>query len=77
MATHVPKWFEGQEASQVHQPLVILDTKVVKFQNQDQVQYLVQWENSSPTDATWVVATTFEDRLPKFMPSLNLGSSSL
>lgn len=76
VATHIPLWLQGHDVSQVPQPLAILDTKVVKFQNHAQVQYLVQWENSASTDATWVAATTLEAKFPSFMASHNLGSSS-
>lgn len=75
-ATHLPFWLQGQNFTFTLQPIAILDKKVIKFQNQAQVLYLIQWAQLPAHDATWETTVDFEAKFPEFMASLNLGSSS-
>lgn len=56
IATHIPHWFHGQDVGTVLRPQVLLDRRVVKVHSQAQVQYVVQWEGASESDASWEVA---------------------
>lgn len=67
VAAHIPDWFQGQHVTVVLQPAAILERKVVKFQNKSQVQYLVQWEGYSDSEATWESAEDFEKSYPSFV----------
>ena len=66
-AMHIPEWLQGHHTDQALVPVAIVDRKVVKFQNQAQVQYLVHWEGCSPEDASWVPAETFALQYPDFV----------
>ena len=47
-------------------PAAILDTRMIKFQNAPQIQYLVQWEGQPDSEATWEVAAVFSAKFPAF-----------
>lgn len=47
-AVHIPRWMQGKHTEEVMIPAAVIDKKVVKFQNQAQVQYLVHWVGRSP-----------------------------
>lgn len=68
IAAHIPSWFQGSDpAHPAVQPAAILQTRVVKFQNATQTQYLVSWVGFEDHEATWEVATDFESRFPTFV----------
>lgn len=67
VAAHIPEWFQGQHDTVILHPAAILDRKVIKFQNKPQVQYLVQWEGYSTSEATWEIAEVFEKAYPTFV----------
>lgn len=67
MATHIPVWFHGQDATAGLKPTAILDMRIVKVHNQAQVQYLVQWEGFPASESYWEVAVDFENKFPDFL----------
>ncbi|XP_056698019.1 uncharacterized protein [Spinacia oleracea] len=64
VATQVPIWLQGREEDLLIQPEAILDTRVVQFQNKDQIQYLVQWQQCPLHEASWERAKDFVQRFP-------------
>ena len=49
-----------------YEPLAILDRKMVKRENQADVQLLIDWNNLSPAEATWEFASEIRRRFPMF-----------
>lgn len=58
----------GQEGQMLAYPVKILDRKMVKQGNIVVVQWLVQWSNSIPEDATWENALQIQQQYPNFDP---------
>ncbi|XP_027099047.1 uncharacterized protein [Coffea arabica] len=50
------------------QPMAVLDRRMVKRKNSTAVQWLVQWFNSSPSNATWEDAEFICAAFPDFEP---------
>lgn len=55
VATHIPHWLQLARAK-----FYSSSSAKFKFQNQAQVQHLVQWVNLRAHDATWEVAINFD-----------------
>ncbi|KAH9657611.1 hypothetical protein KPL70_023155 [Citrus sinensis] len=49
-------------------PDSVLDRRVVQRSNRPCVQWLVQWSNSFPEDATWEDAVKIQEKFPLFKP---------
>jgi hypothetical protein len=49
-------------------PVAVLARKLIKRNNQAVVQFLVQWSNSNPEDATWEDASVISSQFPAFDP---------
>ncbi|KAH9699109.1 hypothetical protein KPL71_024219 [Citrus sinensis] len=49
-------------------PDSVLDRRVVKRSNRPYMQWLVQWSNSFPEDATWEDAVKIQEKFPLFKP---------
>ena len=49
-------------------PDSVLDRRVVQRSNRPYVQWLVQWSNSFPEDATWEDAVKIQEKFPLFKP---------
>lgn len=66
VTTELPRL--GTEGQFLVYPVKILDRKMVKKGNAATVQWLVQWSNSIPEDATWELATVIQEQYPDFHP---------
>jgi hypothetical protein len=64
---HIPAMYQGHDSNVLLIPAAIIDRKMVKHRNQAQVQYLVQWEGYSESEATWEPAVEFEAKYPNFV----------
>lgn len=49
-------------------PQAVLQTRIVKQNNQAITQWLVQWVNASTKDAMWEDAATIQTQFPDFQP---------
>ncbi|CAL5346186.1 unnamed protein product [Camellia sinensis] len=58
----------GLEGTLQLEPMAVLDRRMVKRGNKAVVQWLVQWTNSFPEDATWVDHSEIEAKYPQFQP---------
>lgn len=58
----------GPEGTLQLEPVAVLDRKMVKRGNRAVVQWLVQWANSFPEDATWVDHSEIQAKYPNFQP---------
>lgn len=58
----------GHEEQILAYPVKILQRKMVKQGNSAVVQWLVQWSNSIPEDATWEDALQIQQQYPDFDP---------
>ncbi|CAL5333729.1 unnamed protein product [Camellia sinensis] len=58
----------GLEGTLQLEPMAVLDRRMVKRGNKAVVQWLVQWANSFPEDATWVDHSEIEAKYPQFQP---------
>ncbi|KAF7119456.1 hypothetical protein RHSIM_Rhsim13G0234900 [Rhododendron simsii] len=50
------------------EPVAVLDRRLVKFKGRPATQFLVQWSNSYPEDATWEFYQQLKDKYPAFQP---------
>lgn len=66
VTTELPK--VGQEGQLLAYPVKVLDRKMVKQGNVAVVQWLIQWSNSIPEDATWENALQIQQQYPDFDP---------
>ncbi|KAK9232674.1 hypothetical protein WN943_022922 [Citrus x changshan-huyou] len=60
--------YNGVEESDMLVPDSVLDRRVVKRSNRPYVQWLVQWSNSFPENATWEDAFKIQEKFPLFKP---------
>lgn len=58
----------GSEGTLQLEPMAVLDRKMIKRGNRVVVQWLVQWENAFPEDATWVGYSEMQAKYPHFQP---------
>ncbi|KAF7141233.1 hypothetical protein RHSIM_Rhsim06G0116400 [Rhododendron simsii] len=58
----------GPEGPLQLEPMAVLERRMVKRGNKAVVQWLVQWMNSFPKDATWVDHSEIEEKYPHFQP---------
>lgn len=58
----------GPEGTFQLEPMTVLDRRMVKRGNKAVVQWLVQWLNSFPEDATWVDYSDMQTKYPHFQP---------
>ncbi|KAF7144954.1 hypothetical protein RHSIM_Rhsim04G0143300 [Rhododendron simsii] len=58
----------GPEGALQLEPMAVLDRRMVKRGNKAVIQWLVQWVNSFPEDATWVDHSEIEAKHPQFQP---------
>lgn len=68
IVAHIPDWFHGVNPAETSpQAAAVLQTRMVKFQNSPQVQYLVRWVGFEDHEATWESDIDFEARYSSFI----------
>lgn len=58
----------GPDGQVKTEPLSVLQRRVIPRQNEPVVQWLILWENLTPTEATWEDATYIQRNFPNFQP---------
>lgn len=58
----------GETGQMQHEPVAILDRRLLKRHNRPYTLVLVQWSNSIPEDATWEKWADLHQRFPNFQP---------
>ncbi|KAH7861229.1 hypothetical protein Vadar_023372 [Vaccinium darrowii] len=48
--------------------MAVLDWRLVKHKGRLATQFLIQWSDALPEDATWEFHSSLEDRFPNFKP---------
>ena len=58
----------GSEGQFLVSPVKVLQRRMVKKNNVAVAQWLIQWSNTIPEDASWEDASTIQNQYPKFNP---------
>lgn len=66
MVTNLPSGLQHSSEDSVKKPVAILDTRMTKFQNKVNVQYLISWKNSDRFENSWEDAEIFLQDFPAF-----------
>lgn len=64
ITTDLPKL--GNEGQFLVHPVKVLQVRSIKKNNAPWIQWLVQWSNTSPEDATWEDAAAIVEQYPDF-----------